>query len=216
MEIRDRVERDGFVFLPNYMKDRSTMAVAKSFGSLMKLNSEIPIVQTLTPNMKASVKNSYSSIYGYDEFPMHTDFAHWPLPPRFLLLRAKSQCSGVKTSIVAFSELETRIETPLFSKCVFFSRKPIMGQFIPLRICCKSRQMYRWDREFIRPASQNSMALRDKILQHLKLLKPIDFYMKNNGDTLVVDNWKMLHGRGAVFASERERSLDRVYLGDLW
>jgi alpha-ketoglutarate-dependent taurine dioxygenase len=36
------------------------------------------------------------------------------------------------------------------------------------------------------------------------------------GDTLWVDNWRMLHGRSAVTADQADRVIERAYFGELY
>jgi alpha-ketoglutarate-dependent taurine dioxygenase len=40
-------------------------------------------------------------------------------------------------------------------------------------------------------------------------------YLSQPGDTLIIDNWRMLHGRSAVQQSEKDRLLERAYLSDI-
>lgn len=36
------------------------------------------------------------------------------------------------------------------------------------------------------------------------------------GDTLLIDNWQMLHGRGEVLAQGTIRRIERVYLSEIF
>ncbi|WP_189666890.1 TauD/TfdA family dioxygenase [Pseudomonas amygdali] len=44
----------------------------------------------------------------------------------------------------------------------------------------------------------------------------MDVCLCNPGDTLIVDNWRMLHGRSAVPTSAMRRQLERIYISELW
>ena len=37
-----------------------------------------------------------------------------------------------------------------------------------------------------------------------------------NGDTVIIDNWRCLHGRSKVPESEMDRKLERVYLSEIY
>ena len=44
----------------------------------------------------------------------------------------------------------------------------------------------------------------------------IAFTLTNPGDTLIVDNWRFLHGRSCVPAVDVNRRIERVYLSELY
>ncbi len=47
------------------------------------------------------------------------------------------------------------------------------------------------------------------------MAKNVDFVLEQTGDTLVVDNWRMLHARSAVPMTQRNRKIHRAYLSTL-
>lgn len=79
-EVRDV----GYVHLAAYEPSKSTEEVVYSLGTPLSLGTG-SLVHQLTPKPEErSTPNTYSGIFGYDQFPLHTDLAHWRLPPRFL------------------------------------------------------------------------------------------------------------------------------------
>lgn len=45
--------------------------------------------------------------------------------------------------------------------------------------------------------------------------KLVTLSLLNPGDTLIVDNWRFLHGRSSVQADDAGRCIERVYLSEL-
>ena len=39
--------------------------------------------------------------------------------------------------------------------------------------------------------------------------------LANPGDTLIIDNWRVLHGRSSVGEGDTDRMIERVYLSEL-
>lgn len=84
-ELRMLVDLDGYAVLSGIAPGRSTDRVAARLGDIM-LPWGGELVQELT-SRAISTPNTYSGIFGLERFPFHTDLAHWPIPPRYLLLR---------------------------------------------------------------------------------------------------------------------------------
>ena len=99
LNVKNTIRSDGYIFFPNFMKGQSSLDVANVLGEVMSLAESIPLVQSLGPRDKTQKINTYSDLYGVEKFPMHSDFAHWQIPPRFLLLRAPQRSVAVNTSI---------------------------------------------------------------------------------------------------------------------
>jgi hypothetical protein len=81
------LETDGFVVFRGLWADAMSLEVADQLGIIDKVEG-LATVQTLIPRkVSSSPPNTYSGNFGHAEFPLHTDLAHWALPPRYLLLR---------------------------------------------------------------------------------------------------------------------------------
>ena len=101
------VARNGYAFVPSCDAELTTASVAERIGKVLALGRGSSVHQ-IVPQVRAS-PNSYSGIYGTGAFPMHTDMAHWHLPPRYLLLRCVRGHEDVKTLLVAGGQLHTTL-----------------------------------------------------------------------------------------------------------
>src|SRR5688500_1379294 len=89
----------GFVRLST-SSSQSTADVAHHLGEIVHLEG-ISEIQTLAPcNKDEAGTNRYSGLYGVEEFPLHTDMAHWHVPPRYFLLRCVQPTDNVPTYLV--------------------------------------------------------------------------------------------------------------------
>ena len=68
---------------------------------------------------------------------------------------------------------------------------------------------------FLRPASPSSEVTFDSIHAFILTSKPVEVSLVDRGDTLVIDNWRMLHGRKAAPINAMSRQIERAYIGDL-
>ena len=161
--------------------------------------------------------NSYSGNFGYGEFPFHTDLAHWYIPPRYLVLRCAIGAPGVKTRILDSVPLVEKLGHQSLSRALVQPRTPITGHRLVLRLfdCESHGTLFRWDSLFLLPANTHGEAMVGTIAEYLRAATATEIALNHTGDTLVIDNWRILHGRSAVSKSERERKIDRAYLSTL-
>jgi L-asparagine oxygenase len=80
------LKSNGYLFLQGFEPDMPTYDVAAKIGITQDIRG-IPTVQQLRPRDKyESSSNVYSGNYGLDEFPLHSDLAHWAMPPKYFLI----------------------------------------------------------------------------------------------------------------------------------
>ena len=74
--------------------------------------------------------------------------------------------------------------------------------------------LFRWDETFIVPASPAGSTGVSAVINALKETNITNVVLENTSDTLLIDNWRMLHGRSAIPDGGDDRIIERVYLGD--
>jgi hypothetical protein len=218
ISMSDKVRECGYIFLPGYLPKESGTLVAQSLGELLSL-SDGHAVHELTPRTKEfATPNTYSGIYGLQRFPFHTDLAHWRLPPHYLMLRCVAGFERVPTLLADGLSLAKEVGLAVLARALVQPRRPINGKLPLLRMyqpihndCC----LIRWDEIFFRPASNagaTGMALFKKCVV---ACAPIRIALAAPGDTLVIDNWRMLHARSSIPIECNARKIERAYLENL-
>ena len=209
------LNRDGYVFLASYMPNTSTSEFVQ-FLTVKEGLSAISKIHALKPlRTNESTPNTYSGNYGFEEFPLHTDLAHWPLPPRFLLLRCKQGSSQVATRILDGRKAIRDIGARVLERALVKPRRPFEGKFPLMRLFLSGTpDLLRWDKTFIVSASPAGEHGIEAMTELLSRVSTIEVVLKNACDTLLIDNWRMLHGRSAIPANANDRVIDRVYLGE--
>ncbi len=75
---------------------------------------------------------------------------------------------------------------------------------------------FRWDPLFLVPMNRSAKQLESNMLtrvwdnRHLTTVT-----LQDAGDTLVLDNWRFLHGRSPVTEQDVGRRVERVYLTEI-
>jgi L-asparagine oxygenase len=210
--ISGELTRHGYIFLRNYRPAAGTLTVAQEFGSPLTPWDGGP-VQALTPRAEAT-PNTYSGIYGLDRFPFHTDLAHWRAPPRYLLLRCVTGYPDVSTLLIDGRGLVEAVTLDILARAIFRPRRPREGTLSLLRLCESTDDGHclRWDEVFLKPASKIGDIANLRVREWLSKCEPAAISLAKTHDTLLIDNWRMLHARSPIPAGREGRAIERVYL----
>jgi L-asparagine oxygenase len=198
----------------------ATSAQVAAYLGEVELIDGLRRVQELTPKqIGTATPNTYSGNFGLEVFPLHTDLAHWSSPPRYFLLRCIVGDPAVATLVVDGQSLIEDIGLTNLARCLARPRRPLAGglQLLPIldQPGSDERSLLRWDELYIRPTNSYSRRMFESIGSWLSAVEPTKITLVNSGDTLVVDNWRILHGRSPVSASHHDRLIHRVYLSRL-
>ncbi len=217
-DITDNLLIDGFVFIRSYLPTISGVTAFSGFGRVIHL-PDLSEVQVLTPrNKELATPNTYSGHFGLEPFPLHTDMAHWYLPPRYIMLRCIAGTQNVTTRLVDSKELISVVGRRALQRVLVRPRRPIKHNCPLLRLLtCQLHgyEIFRWDSLFVTPTTPESQTVYELVAEHLASFKPTEICLENRGDTLIVDNWRLLHGRSEVLKADKHRRVERAYLGDI-
>jgi alpha-ketoglutarate-dependent taurine dioxygenase len=210
----------GIALLPEYKSDATTETVAREVGVIVSVTGA-PDIQILRPQERNHAPpNIYSGAYGTGEFPLHTDLAHWFVPPRYLLLRCITGSQDVATRLLDGDQVVKAIGAVALSRTLVQPRRPINGtrpllRLLDRRRADKDRMRMRWDSLFTVPATRSSAAVFTAVVTFLGGTDPSGVVLARRGDTLIIDNWRIFHGRASVPSTAQARHIERVYLGSL-
>ena len=208
---------NGYVFLPHFRPGEATYVVANSIGEISELPN-VSVIQRIRPKrIQDSIPNLYSGNYGLNAFPLHTDLAHWYLPPRYLLLRCAYPASEVSTLLLPAEDALRAIDRLMLHRAIYRPRRKLRGRLALLRLLQKTTDgvLFRWDQLFLEPASPEGATVANHLRNPSLTKEAIRVSFDQPYDTLIVDNWAMLHGRSAVPQTALRRVVDRVYLQDI-
>jgi L-asparagine oxygenase len=159
-----------------------------------------------------------SGHFGLGSFPLHTDLAHWAIPPRYLFLRCKVGTHDVFTELLHWSRVVDLVGKTTLQKAVFRSRKRRDGFSGLVRALSHHEQteLFRWDSLFLKPLNQHAEKLVSVMPELVSGGVATKVLLSEPGDAVLIDNWKMLHGRSAVPDPSKERHIERVYLTEVF
>ena len=216
--IAGQVETQGFALLREYFPLIPNANAVVGLGTIAQLPS-VTDAQILRPHQESeSSPNTYSGNYGLGRFPLHTDLAHWWMPPRYFVLRCIKGEERVSTLLVDCIPLLDVIGETVLRRGLVQPRRPIAQERPLLRLLDRgpgAETLFRWDQLFIRPVTPAGAVAYAAVRDYLEEAEPIHIILTSPGDTLIIDNWRMLHGRSAVPIEAVARHIERTYLKTL-
>jgi L-asparagine oxygenase len=224
-DVRAALQRHGYWIARRWNSDVTTMDLGALVGTVLELESllpgsGIPTVQTLRPRrVNGSLANQYSGRYGLSEFPLHTDLALWARPPRYFLLRCCSGSKAVETTLLPSSSVVAELGIASLRRAVVRPRRPPRGGVEcapPVVFEVNDVSGFRWDPLFLVPMNRGAEQLASRMLTGAWGTRDLrTITLEEAGDTLILDNWRLLHGRSPVTEQDSGRRLERVYLTDI-
>jgi alpha-ketoglutarate-dependent taurine dioxygenase len=224
-----RMEDPSLQLSMQHLYDRGWMHLSSNEGSsaidLLSLaqligtpvhQSNIPLIQPIVPRSNDAARhNTTSALYGLNAFPPHTDAAHWPNPPRYVLFQCYRCQSNTPTMIVDANPIlnDTNRANDL-ARAVWQIRR-VTHPFLCSAIVDGPRgRAFRWDPAIMIPASSHARQSLFSIAEQISSIcrdAPITIQW-HPGDILVIDNWRMLHWRPSIAPKGGPRVLCRIFV----
>ena len=174
-------------------------------------------VQDLHPRPANSTsRHYYSGVYGLDRFPLHTDFAHWAIPPRYVLLRCVSGTVDVGTTLLPWTALLSSLAVRTLERAVLRARNRRGGSGLVRALSRQGQhQIFRWDSLFLSAINASAQELRSVMQEGPYELEATKVILAKRDDSLLIDNWHCTHGRTSVGIHNLDRHIERVYLTEV-
>lgn len=164
-------------------------------------------IDRLSPKRPEQARaGTMSACFGLGAFPLHTDRAHWPIPPRFLLLRSVGAETDRPTTLYDVLRLRARAT---FWRDLRRARWMIGGRQGFLCPLLSEGHAFRYDPLCMHPHDALAVGVEDELRRCLESEAP-EHFMWTEGRVLIIDNWRVLHGRGTSAREDFGRILERV------
>ena len=213
---RKDLDNNGFCFIPNHEPSINVIKIALDLGSPYSAHGSEPLdaVEHLRPNVQEdSKKLTYSSLFGFAAFPFHSDKAHTRKPPHYVMLRCIVGYPEVSTLLIDVKPIIESLGRTVLHRSLMGARHVVPG-----RRCLRmldfddNSSWFRWDDVFLEPISAAAIDACKMVRQYLVNANATRACLGQAGDTLIIDNWRMLHGRTEVPLQGQSREIVRLYL----
>ncbi len=189
---------------------RCLVKIAMTLGNPKRLRNSGEIIQKLTPTLANDAHpNSLSARHSFANFPLHMDTAHWVSPCRYVILGCSNVGSGNrKTKLLDFRSLSiSKSEKNLLYSTPF---RVINGRHsFYSSVLSDQREFIRYDPGCMFPTSSNGIKLL-KVFSEERWNNKIEEIEWQTGTVLIINNWRVLHGRGLASKTDNDRLLYRI------
>jgi L-asparagine oxygenase len=206
------LERGGWCRLENG-DGKNLHEIAASLGQPITSVGR-PLIQSLVPTPKETApKNSLSGVFGFGEFPPHTDVAHWHTPARYVLLRSVNGKNSIPTLVVDSREFLTHKLRRQWAQATWKVTRIAAPFLCSITFRMNGIEAVRWDPCCLAPYGKRAEALRPEITDKLASA------FRESGQAiawtscqsvLVIDNWRVLHARPVIVGPTTRRELERI------
>lgn len=196
-----RLHYQGWVELQGWSLDRPEATLSALAAVLGKPSPSRPgggLLDYLQPTTHSIARAaSLSRQHGTGAFPLHTDTAHWPVPARYLVLCCLNPGGGDRgTLLLPISGLElSDQDIAVLNSGVFLVRNARQSWFSS--VLMSRRPFVRYDRGCMSPATASGAESARLMEKSIANSSPVRIGWEE-GTILIVDNWRVLHGREAA------------------
>ena len=175
--------------------DAAVTELAEGLGEIIPGRHRQRVEHIIPQHSRMAHAGSLSQQHGLAPLPLHTDTAHWTVPCRYLVMACAEPGPEPTPTILLDSKVVSLSdrETAACHSAVFLVRNGRRSFYGSVR--APGRPFIRFDRGCMEPTSPDGAEIADAFSDARNVGKTYRHDWQR-GDILVVDNWRMLHGRG--------------------
>ena len=206
------LETRGWVRVPDISHRAALVELANSIGLPVSSPSG-EVVRELRTDGGPAKPNTFSAIYGRSAFPLHTDTAFWPVPARYVVLRAYGdtrRCTVVQTFENLLNHCHKRASS-LAAESLWLSQNDRSRFYCSMKGQVGTNVAWRYDHNCMSPVNRGALELRELLDARLSSC-PTESIDWSGKEAAILANWRVLHGRGPAPCGEGPRILERIYV----
>ena len=201
------------MIVPGITSQSRLLEVAWAIGR-PKMSPAGEVIKLLTPRIAVESRaRTLSATYGRGPFPLHTDTAFWPVPCRYLIFRATGDVRR-PTTVLSFAELLENLGTKfrsLAEQSIWLARTRERAFYCSMTFRVGNERCWRYDSQCMFPVNNAASQVEQILGRQIPGIEETDLEWEDD-IAVVMDNWKVLHGRGPMPLDEKQRILERIYV----
>ena len=167
----------------------------------------------LSPSIRPRHSNTLSARYGHAELPHHTECAYWKSPPRYLGVWC--EVAGTQQQATTFADVSEVWETlhktqQSHPSGVLLTRGERSFRTSVVDVTVPGGRL-RWDPHCLVFDDPKWQRQANQILSRPR----VQTHQWSAGDFLILNNWRVLHGRGSSKSPDYTRRLHRIIIKSL-
>lgn len=173
------------------------------------------LIKALTPiDPHKARPGTLSAECGLDAFPFHTDTAFWPRPTRYVVMRVVGD-QRRSTKLLHFEHVWLALGRPAKTdvlRSVWRIEPAKGGIYCSMNFSAGSSRGWRFDSKVMKPTNASSRRALENLACAIRDSREKVDVSWETTSCLVIDNWHVLHARGAALDGECGRKMYRIYV----
>lgn len=183
--------------------EQLSLKIALSLGQPRACRTGGQLIDYLVPKSKAIAHvHSLSAQYGFNEFPWHTDGAHWSVPPRYLLMACLEADRNSAHTFVSQGQ-DFGLQSSAARVGLFHIKNGAHSFYATARDM--HNRFYRYDPGCMKPLTEEAITVAEEVAHAAAGSQQRISW--DPGKILLIDNWRCLHRRGAAAESVTRKLL---------
>jgi len=205
-----QLKESSWTVVHDICSQRELLIVASDLGT--PIDTGKGFVPYIVPKSKKRARSgTFGSVYGTAGYPPHTDTAHWPTPAKYIVLSAQGDIRRPTTLLKIrsfFDSANAKIKEHI-DKAIWYTGNQSSRFYCTTTFKVDGEIGWRFDPMCMKPANESARIILPLILEQLEHSELYN-HPWSKRSALVIDNWRMLHGRGPEPINEGARQLFRV------
>lgn len=188
------------------------ISLATSIGQIQRHPNGAEIFTLTAKDGLYSTKGTFSNKFGFGDFPLHTDTAFYIKPIRYMIL-SMNKPSEASTTLLSIKRLFEKLspnDEYLASRAIYKVKTNEGSFYSSLFIENERNKSFRYDSTCMFPVNNAAKEFEIKLHEIFSQVE-LENINWNKPKTIIIDNWKVLHGRSRVKMDEH-RELKRIYI----
>lgn len=215
MDPKEKLNQVGWLEFHGSLTENGLISLAKSFGQIQRHPNGAEVF-TLKPKVGLnSTIGTFTDKFGLGRFPLHTDTAFYSKPIRYMIL-SMNKPSEAFTTILPIDRLFEKLnqnDKYLATRAIYKIKTNESSFYTSLIVEKNGIKYIRYDPTCMFPVNNSAREFEIILNEIFKQVKPENITW-NKPKTIIIDNWKVLHGRSCVNLNE-QRELKRIYINEL-
>jgi alpha-ketoglutarate-dependent taurine dioxygenase len=212
--IMSSLSRQGWAIVDGVTSSSEMIEVAHTLGQPIPAPTG-QLVKPLSPTDRVfSRGGTLSESHGRGEIPFHTDTAFWPCPSRYLVFRVAGDRRR-ETTLLHFEQIWLKLgmhARTAVERSVWRTPRYAGGIYCSMRFWDGKSRGWRFDPKVMIPVNVSARQALEEVAHAIAESTGRIAIEWQETDCVVVDNWNLLHARGASPHQEGDRVLFRIYV----
>lgn len=207
------IKTRGWTLVHGISSKEELLELGKALGHPVQTPNGEYIKEIKPFSVNDAPSGSQSSIYGKGMFPLHTDTVFWPLPVKYVLLRARGDLRR-PTTVRSFADIlfDCDIQFNMLAENSVWLVGPGYRKFYcSMRFHYEDSIVWRYDTDLMSPINESAFKA-EKIFYPLVKSEKVDLINWSENTAVVLYNWIVMHGRGPEPPNEGLRVIERLYV----